>query len=140
MAPRLDQASRQRRVLLALLEQGRRLVQQILAPRQLLKGSIYELKTRCGKPCCHCATPGGPLHASTVLSWSQDGASQLRSVPAADRTRLQVLAQDYRRFRQCRAALVRLHRQVLLAVDRLEKALLLPPPPPASSGRRRRRS
>lgn len=139
MAPRLDQASHQRQILLGLLEECRRLIQQILALRQLLKGSLYELKTRCGKPSCHCASPDGPLHSTSVLSWSQAGRTRLRSVAPQDRPRLRRVAEDYRRFRQCRAGLVKIHRQVLLAVDRLEKALLLPPPPPKKKSRSKRR-
>jgi hypothetical protein len=52
-----------------------------------------------------------------------------------DRTRR--LAEDYRQFRQVRAALVKLHRRVLATVDRLEKALRLAPPRPVSKRRKR---
>jgi hypothetical protein len=138
LTPRLDQASRQRRVLLGLLEDYGRLIRQVLALRDLLKGSVYELKTRCGKPSCHCASRQGPLHSTTVLSWSESGRTRLRSVGPQDRARWRRLAEDYRRFRQCRARLVKIHRQVLLAVDRLEKALLLPTTKKQSPSQRRR--
>jgi hypothetical protein len=138
LTPRLDQASRQRRVLLGLLEDYGRLIRQVLALRDLLKGSVYELKTRCGKPSCHCASRQGPLHSATVLSWSESGRTRLRSVGPQDRARWRRLAEDYRRFRQCRARLVKIHRQVLLAVDRLEKALLLPTTKKQSPSQRRR--
>ena len=54
MAPRLDQASRQRRVLLGLLADYDRLLRQVLALRELLKGSVYELKTekKIGRASC----------------------------------------------------------------------------------------
>lgn len=139
MAPRLDRASRQRQILLALIEDCRGLLKRILELRELLKGSVYELKTRCGKPSCHCASRNGPLHSTTVLSWSEAGRTRLRSLSPQDRPRLRRLAEDYRRFRQCRAALVKVHRRVLAAVDRLEKALLLPPPPSPNAKRQRRR-
>jgi len=139
LTPRLEQASRQRRILLRLLADYRRLMQQILALRRLLKGSVYELKSRCGKPSCHCASPQGFPHSTTVLSWSQSGRTRLRSLHPQDRPRLRRAAQDYRLFRRSRARLVKLHRQVLRAVDRLEKALRLPPPPlKPRRGRRRR--
>ena len=138
MAPRLDQASRQRRVLLGLLEDYNRLLRQVLALRELLKGSVYELKTRCGKPSCHCASPQGPPHSTIVLSWSDAGRTRLRAVGPQDRARWRRLTEDYRHFRQCRASLVKIHRQVLLAVDRLEKALRrLPPKKQRQSPRRR---
>ena len=137
-APRLDQASRQRRVLLGLLQEYGRLVGQLLALRELLKGSVYELKTRCGKPSCHCASRQGPPHSTTVLSWSEAGRTRLRAVCSKDRARWRRLAKDYRHFRQCRARLVKIHRQVLLAVDRLEKALRRPSPKKKSRSKRRR--
>ena len=138
LAARRDQASRQRRVLLGLLQDYGRLLRQLLALRELLKGSLYELKTRCGKPSCHCASPQGPPHSTTVLSWSEAGRTRLRAVGPKDRARWRRLAEDYRRFRQCRARLVKIHRQVLLAVDRLEKALLRPSPKKKSRSQRRR--
>ena len=138
LAPRLDQASRQRRVLLGLLQEYGRLLRQVLALRELLKGSLYELKTRCGKPSCHCASRQGPPHSTTVLSWSEAGRTRLRAVGPKDRARWRRLAEDYRCFRQCRASLVKIHRQVLLAVDRLQKALLRPWPKKRSRSKRRR--
>ena len=136
--PRRDQASRQRRVLLGLLQEYGRLLRQVLALRELLKGSLYELKTRCGKPSCHCASRQGPPHSTTVLSWSEAGRTRLRAVGPKDRALWRRLAEDYRRFRQCRARLVKIHRQVLRAVDRLQKALLRPAPKKKSRSKRRR--
>ena len=136
--PRRDQASRQRRVLLGLLQEYGRLLRQVLALRELLKGSLYELKTRCGKPSCHCASRQGPPHSTTVLSWSEAGRTRLRAVGPKHRARWRRLAEDYRRFRQCRASLVKIRGQVLLAVDRLEKALLRPSPKKKSRSQRRR--
>jgi len=137
-APRRDQASRQRRILLGLLADYGRLLRQILALRELLKGSLYELRTRCGKPSCHCASPQGPPHSTTVLSWSEAGRTRLRAVGPEDRARWRRLTEDYRRFRHARARLVKIHAQVLLAVDRLEKALLRPAPKKKNRSKRRK--
>jgi len=41
------------------------------------------------------------------------------------------LTENYRRLRQARASLVKLHQQVLHAVDCLERVLRLPPPSPS---------
>jgi len=130
--PDLPQASRQRALLAKLVEHYRRHLEGLLAPRELLKGSVYKLKTRCGKPSCHCATPGGPLHSSPVLSWSQGGKTRLRSLSRSDLVRWRRLTEAYRRFRRARAQLVKLHRQILGAINRLQQGLLVPPPPPAS--------
>jgi hypothetical protein len=137
LATPADQASRLRQTLRALLADYQRQLDQLLPLRQLVKGSVYELQTRCGKPACHCAAPSGPRHATTVLSWSERGRTRLRTVPPGQRERLRRLAAHYRRFRQARAALGKLHQRMLANLDRLERVLRLPPPKPAARRRRR---
>ena len=73
MTVRTDRASRLRLALRTLLADSQRQLDELLPLRQLVKGSVYELQTRCGKPSCHCASEQGPLHSSTVLSWSEHG-------------------------------------------------------------------
>jgi len=137
LTARADRASRLRLALKSLLAQHRRQLDEMLPLRQLVKGSVYELKTRCGKPTCHCACEEGPLHSSTVLSWSERGKTRLRTLPPGERARFRQWTENYRRFRQARAALVKLQRRMLATLDRLEKTLRLPPPKPAA---RRRKS
>lgn len=137
MTLKADRASRLRLALQSLLAGHQRQLDELLPLRQLVKGSVYELHTRCGKPSCHCASDQGPLHSSTVLSWSEHGKTRLRTLPPGQRARFQQLTENYRRFRQARAALVKLQRSMLATIDRLEKTLRLPPPKPAA---RRRKS
>ena len=127
-----QRASRQRQLLGELEQQHRQLVESLLEFRQLLKGSVYELKTRCGKPSCHCAAPDGARHTAPALSWSDRGKTQLRTLPAKEVERARRLTENYRQFRQTRAALVQLHRRTLATIDRLEQALRRPPPRPVS--------
>lgn len=136
MPPNTARASRLRLTLRSLLADSQQQLEQLLPLRQLVKGSVYELKTRCGKPTCHCASPHGPLHTSIVLSWSEKGSTRLRTLPAGQRARFRKLTQNYRRFRQARAALVQLHRRTLATLDQLEQALRLPPPQPAARRRK----
>lgn len=137
MTARADRASRLRLALHSLLTDYQRQLEELLPLRQLVKGSVYQLHTRCGKPSCHCASDQGPLHTSTVLSWSEHGTTRLRVLPPGERSRLRQLTENYRRFRQARAALVKLHRQMLAHLDRLEKTLRLPPPKPVSRKRKK---
>src|SRR5260370_28637947 len=123
-------ASRQRQLLDQLSQEYQRRLSHFLRHRELIKGSVYSLKTRCGNPTCHCAKPQGGLHAATVLSWSEAGQTRIRSLAAGDQPRIRGLAENYPHFRQCRVALAKLHRQMLAAMDRLGQALRLPPPPP----------
>ncbi len=133
-------ASRHRQLLDQLSQEYQRSLSGVLRHRELIKGSVYGLKTRCGNPTCHCAKPQGGLHAATVLSWSEAGKTRIRSLAAGDQARIRGLAENYRHFRQCRVTLAKLHRQILAAMDRLEQALRLPPPAPVSRnhGKRRR--
>jgi transcription initiation factor TFIID subunit TAF12 len=132
-----ERASRQRQLLGELADQHQQLVESLLEIRELLKGSVYQLKTRCGKPSCHCAAPDSLRHATPVLSWSHQGKTQLRAVAVKDLDRFRRLTDNYRQFRQTRAALVKLHHQLLTTIDRLEKALRRPPPQPVSQRRKR---
>ncbi len=136
MATSTDRASRLRQALKSLLDDYRRQVDSLLPLRQLVKGSVYDLQTRCGKPSCHCASDQGPLHTATVISWSEHGKSRLRTLPPGELSHFRHLAENYRRFRQARATLVKLHQRILAHIDRLETALLLPPPKPASRRRK----
>jgi len=131
-----DRASRLRLALTSLLAEHQRRLDELLPLRELVKGSVYQLQTRCGKPSCHCASDQGPLHASPVLSWSEHGKTRLRTLPAGERARFQQLTESYRRFRQARAALVKLQRRMLATIDQLEKTLRLPPPQPAARRRK----
>ena len=137
MSAAADLASRLRQTLRALLANYQRCLQELLPLRQLVKGSVYQLQTRCGNPSCHCASEEGPLHTSTVLSWSEQGKTRLRSLPPGERSRLRQSTEHYRRFRRTRAELVKLHRQMMSHVDRLEKTLRLPPPKPVRRKRNR---
>ena len=132
-----DRASRLRQALQTLLGDYQRQVDTLLPLRQLVKGSVYDLRTRCGKPSCHCAADQGPLHTSTVISWSEHGKTRLRTLPPGELSHFRQLAGNYRRCRQARAALVKLHRRIVAHIDRLEAALELPPPKPASRRRKR---
>lgn len=137
MATSADRASRLRQALKTLLDEYQHQIDTLLPLRQLVKGSVYDLRTRCGKPSCHCASDEGPLHTATVISWSEHGKSRLRTLPPGELSHVRQLAENYRRFRQARAALVKLHQRVMAHIDRLEATLELPPPKPASRRRKR---
>src|SRR3989442_9341446 len=144
-APVADVAADQRQILRALAAEYGSQLRQILQVGELIKGSVYQIETRCANSSCHCAPPRGRLHPATVLSWSEAGRTRMRSLGVDQRDRVRRLSEQYRRLRQARADVVRLHQQMLHAIDQLEQALRLPPPPaagrprPAPSGTRRSR-
>ena len=130
-----DAAADQRQILRDLAAEYGRQLRQVLQVGDLIKGSVYQIETRCGNPGCHCAMPRGQLHPATVLSWSEAGRTRMRSLGVDQRDRVRRLSEQYRRLRQARADVVRLHQQMLHAIDQLEQALRLPPPPAAGRPR-----
>jgi hypothetical protein len=127
-----DAATRQRQILRDLAAEHSRQLRRILQADELVKGSVYQIETRCGNPGCHCATPRGRLHPATVLSWSDAGRTRVRSLSGEQRAPFRRLSEQYRRLRQARAAMVQLQQQMLQDIDLLEQALRLLPPPPAA--------
>ena len=100
---------------------------RILMRREpILKGIVYKLRRRCGKPGCRCVN--GQLHGMWALSIPEQGRRRMRSVPEDRRGQWRELAASYRRFRKARAALVKIFREILKAVDELELQRTIPPP------------
>ena len=82
---------------------------------KLLRGSLFRLRRKCGKPNCRCCH--GPPHASPALSYSQRGLTKLLTLPPGwtrpVRRSLQRYQQRQRRLeRQAEAGLRQLARQL----------------------------
>jgi hypothetical protein len=116
----LPQLSRTRQALVRLRDELGQLLEVFLAREPLVKGSVYELRRRCGKPTCGCAR--GALHGTVVLSWSEGGRTRLRSLPPGRRADLRAAVHRYQRFRRARARLVKLHVEMLALIAELEAA------------------
>ena len=104
----------------ALQQQLPALLEIFLGRQPLLPGSLYTLRRRCGKPNCRCAH--GERHASTVLSYRGQGRSRNITPPPEQLPAIRQLTDAYRRFRQARTQLLRLQRELLTVMDRLEAA------------------
>ena len=112
--------SRFRHNALRLGEEHARLLALFLAPEPLLRGTVYELRRRCGKPSCACAADGPP-HSSWVLSWSEQGRTRLRVVPRGSLVEWRLWTSRYQKLRRARARLVTLHAELLTILDALEQ-------------------
>ena len=109
-----------RRQILELQRQLPPLLETFLGREPLLPGSLYTLRRRCGKPTCRCAR--GELHASSVLSYRGQGRPRNLSLTPEQLPTLRELTDEYRRFRQARTQLLRLEREILTLIDRIEAA------------------
>ncbi len=96
------------------------ILRAMLRPRVFLGGSVYELRTKCGKPNCRCQR--GELHRRWVRGESRQGRKRLRVIPREEEQRWRRWAESYREFRRRRAEVVKRVRQILEALDAVEGA------------------
>jgi hypothetical protein len=85
----------------------------------LVKGNVYELARKCGKPNCICTR--GQLHRSMVLSWSEGGKSRLFSIPPERVGELKEKSEEYLRVRRARARVTEICREIIAVLDQMEK-------------------
>jgi hypothetical protein len=114
-------ASRVRQSVHRLVAESARLVEPFFAREPVLRGTVYELRRKCGKPRCVCVTEGR-LHRSMVLSFAEDGRRGLMVVPADQLGAWRILTQRARELRLARARLVKVHAKILTLLDQLERA------------------
>jgi hypothetical protein len=84
----------------------------------VIKGTVYELKRKCGKAGCKCAR--GELHARMVISASEGGKTRLQVIPHGFLVEVQGKVRRYQELRRARARLGSLYRKMLKVMDQLE--------------------
>jgi len=87
------------------------------AQAEILPGSFYLLRRKCGKASCRCAQ--GHLHTTWVLTRSESGKHKLYTVPPAERARVRKLALAWKRAQKARAKLLKLNAQLLALADEI---------------------
>jgi hypothetical protein len=115
----LDQLSRLRQALREHLLDLENSLDVVFGRMPMVKGNVYELTRKCGKPNCACAR--GELHRSMVLTWSDQGKSRIFSVPRERLADLQMKSEEYLRFRRARAQVTEICKKILGVIDRIEK-------------------
>ncbi len=114
-----EELSRLRSALRDHLADLRRILKVVFGRSALVKGNVYELARKCGKPNCVCTR--GELHRSMVLTWSEEGKSRLLSLPRERVAEVKKKSEEYLRFRRARARVTEIHREILAVMDRIEK-------------------
>lgn len=110
--------SRLRQSLVHLGHEVSRFIEPFFSDKAVIKGSVYELKRKCGKPGCRCAK--GPLHSRMVLSASEKGKTKLRAIPRGSLLEIKQKVRRYQRLRRARARLVQVHKRMLKVMDEME--------------------
>ena len=110
--------SRLRQSLVQLCDEIKKLTHPFLTDLPVIKGSVYELKRKCGKPGCKCAQ--AELHSRMVVSSSEKGKTRLRVIPSGFLVEVQAKVRRYQELRQARARLVEVHKKMLQVMDEME--------------------
>jgi len=115
----LDKLSRLRQTLREHLADLEKSLKVVFGRAPMVKGNVYELARKCGKPTCACTR--GELHRSMVLTWSHEGKSKLFSIPPERLSALQEKSEEYLRFRRARARVTEICKKIVGVLDRIEK-------------------
>ena len=115
----LSSLSRLRQTLRRLLQDLEHSLAVAFGRSPLVKGNVYEMARKCGKPNCIC-TRGEP-HRSMVLSWSEGGKTRLFSIPPQRLGELQEKSEEYLRFRRARARVTNIGREIVAVLDQMER-------------------
>jgi len=116
---RLQTLSRLRQALRQRLKDLERSLEVVFGRVPLVKGNVYEMARKCGKPSCTCTR--GELHRSMVLSWSERGKTQLFSIPPDRLAQVRQKSEEYLRFRRTRARVSEICKGMVALLDRIEK-------------------
>jgi hypothetical protein len=110
--------SRLRQSLIHLSYEIRELIKPFFSSKPVIKGSVYELKRKCGKPGCRCTK--GQLHRSLVLSSSEKGRTRLQIIPQGFLLEIKTKVQRYQKLRRSRQRLGEVQRKMLQVMDEME--------------------
>jgi len=110
--------SQLRQSLRRLTKEIRQVGEPFFSDKPVIKGSVYELKTKCGKPGCKCAK--GQLHHRMVVSASEKGKTKLRAIPHGFLVEVQTKVRRYQELRRVRVRLIEVHKKMLQVIDEME--------------------
>ena len=113
-----EKFSQLRQTLVRLAGEIRGLVEPCFSDKPVIKGTVYELKRRCGKPGCKCAR--GELHRRMVVSASEEGKTRLQVIPRGYLVEVQEKARRYQELRRMRTRLGEVHQKMLEVMDTME--------------------
>jgi hypothetical protein len=110
----------------------RPLVRSMISDKPVVRGSVYELKRKCGKPGCKCAR--GELHPRMVLSASEGGRTKIRAIPRGMLANVKIRVRRYQQFRRSRARLGEIHKKMLALIDEMDAMRTEPMIPEETEG------
>jgi len=95
-----------------LQDEKRKVLEKIHSLDNVIRGSIYELKGKCGKPNCYCAKTKR-RHKSLMLSFSYKGKTKLVPIRKEQIPAIKVRMNDYKQLKAAIDELVRIDAELL---------------------------
>lgn len=103
------------------LDSQRRKIQgQLLYPKEMIRGSLYELKRRCGNPRCRCAR--GEEHIGKYLSLPTEGKTKLTYVRRKDLEWVSEQAGSYRKYQKSLAEIRKINEEIFYVLTTMRKS------------------
>lgn len=98
-------------------ERVRAALETIQHREEMVAGSVFERRRRCGKRGCRCEQ--GKLHVGQILSVRRAGQPVWTSMNASSSEMTVTLVGNYQRFRKARRELMQTFQRLIEAVDEL---------------------
>jgi hypothetical protein len=115
----MQTTSQLRKRLLQLAEEIPALLPCVFESSPLWRGQVHDAKRKCGKPNCRCTR--GELHVSTVLADRSGSRLRNLSLPGKTLALFAKMTEEYRLVRKTRARFVKITKEMLSLLDRLEE-------------------
>ena len=118
--------SKSRKRLLNLSRLIANLSAEVLVSKPMTKGTVCDLKRKCGNKTCKCAH--GEPHSTKVLSSSHNGKTRLLCLtkyPILQLSKIERQVKSYQQFRRNRAELVHSFNMLLAEMNKLEQSLMV---------------
>jgi hypothetical protein len=99
-----------------------KVVQELLALRAMLPGTLGKTFRRCGKPTCWCADQRG--HPYWRITWTQDAQSKTKAVSEQDRVWVTEMTRNHRTFQRLRRCLREFDARLAKLLDQRHKEVI----------------
>ena len=115
-------ASRLRQQAWGYFTELKRLKEQLLTRKPMARGTVYELKRKCGKKTCRCTK--GHLHKQMCIAITRKGKKTLRPLKGEELISLERFTEFHRQFRKARASFINLTKKIVSLANQLEEEMI----------------
>ena len=115
-------ASRLRQQAWGYFKELGRLKNELLTRRPMARGTVYELKRKCGKKTCRCTK--GQLHKQMCIAITRKGKKTLRPLKGEELISLERFTEFHRQFRKVRADFIKISKEIISLANHLEEEMI----------------